>query len=95
MYVEVLTQALEIWEPDLDDDALVKHVRKCRDELPIRDLGAGIYSAEALAAEVCYDRALVCLAARRGINVSPRSFAHPRIERDRLEVELIALGVAL
>jgi len=95
MYVEILTQALKIWEPDLDEDALISHVRQCRAELPSRDLGAGVFSAEALAAEVSYDRALVCLAARCGIDVSPRRFVHPRIERDRLELQLNALGVEL
>jgi hypothetical protein len=42
---------------------LLEHVRQCRSALLSWDLGAGVYSAEGLAVEVAYDRALVCLAA--------------------------------
>lgn len=93
MYVSILSSAMELFEPELDDDALLSHVRQCRAALPTWGLGAGRYSAEAVAAEIAYDRALVCLADRLGIDVSPRGFAHPKIERERLELELIAIGV--
>ena len=52
-------------------------------------------SETALAAEISYDRALVCLAAQCGIDVAPTNFVHPKIERDRLEFELVRLGVDL
>jgi hypothetical protein len=95
MYVTLLSGALDLWDADLDDDALLDHVRHCRAELPARDLGAGVMSGTALAAEIAYDRALVCLAAQHGIDVTPKNFAHPRIERERLEFELFRLSVDL
>jgi hypothetical protein len=95
MYVTLLSGALDLWDADLDDDALLDHVRDCRAALPARDLGAGVMSGTALAAEIGYDRALVCLAAQCGIDVTPTNFAHPRIERQRLELELARRGVDL
>jgi len=95
MYVTLLSGALDLWDADLDDDALLDHVRDCRAALPARHLGAGVMSGTALAAEISYDRALVCLAAQRGIDVTPTNFTHPRIERERLELELVGLGVDL
>ncbi len=88
MYVTLLSGALDLWDADLDDDALLDHVRDCRAALPARDLGAGAMSGTALAAEIAYDRALVCLAAQSGIDVTPTNFVHPRIERERLELEI-------
>src|SRR5271154_3046838 len=93
MYVTLLSGALDLWDTDLDDETLLDHVRDCRAALPARHLGAGVMSATTLAAELAYDRALVCLAAQRGIDVTPRNFAHPRIERERLELELARQGV--
>ena len=95
MYVTLLSGALDLWDADLDDDALLDHARDCRAALPKRNLGAGVMSGTALAAEIAYDRGLVCLAAERGIDVAPRNFAHPRIERERLEYELVRKGVDL
>ena len=95
MYVTLLSGALDLWDVDLDDDALLDHVRHCRAALPDRDLGAGVMSETALAAEISYDRALVCLAAQYGIDVTPTNFMHPRIERERLEFELFGRGVDL
>ena len=95
MYVTLLSGALDLWDVDLDDDALLDHVRECRAALPSRHPGSGVMSGTALAAEISYDRALVCLAAQYGIDVTPTNFAHPRIERERLEFELVAQGVDL
>ena len=95
MYVEILSGALDAWPDDLVDDALVEHVLSCRAVLPDRDLGAGTWSDVALVAEVSYDRALITLAASRGIDVAPTNFMHPRIERDRLETALAEVGVDL
>jgi len=66
-----------------------------RAALPAHDLGAGTWSAVALATEVAYDCALINLAAERGIDVSPHQFAHPRIARECLEGELAAYGIDL
>ncbi len=92
MYVTLLSGALDLWDTDLDDETLLDHVRNCRAALPSRDLGTGTCSATALAAEIAYDRALVCLAAQHGISVTPTNFVHPAIERDRLELELVRRG---
>jgi hypothetical protein len=93
MYVTLLSGALELFDPLLDDDALLDHVRECRAVLPAHGLGAGVWSETAVVAEIAYDRSLVCLAARRGIDVTPIKFAHPEIERERLELELERRGV--
>jgi hypothetical protein len=95
MYVQVLSGALDGWSDHLSDDALLQYVRALRAKLPVRDLGAGIWSAEALAAEVTYDCALINLAAAHGIDVSPRNFAHPKICRVRLEESITSLGIDL
>jgi hypothetical protein len=95
MYVTLLSGALDLWDADLETDALLDYVRDCRAALPDRDLGAGVMSETALAAEITYDRGLVCLAAHGGIDVDPSNFIHPRIERERLELELVRRGVDL
>ena len=74
MYVTILSGALELWDSDLADEDLVDYVRICRAALPERDLGAGVWSETALVAEISYDRALVCLAAQHGIDVTPTNF---------------------
>jgi hypothetical protein len=95
MYVTLLSGALDLFDTDLDDDALLDHVRECRAALPAHDLGAGVWSETAVVTEIAYDRSLVCLAARLGIDVTPTNFTHPKIERDRLELELERRGVDL
>jgi hypothetical protein len=95
MYVEVLSGAMDRWDTELSGDALIDYALTCRAALPARDLGAGVWSEASLVAEVAYDRALISLAAEHGIDVAPRNFVHPRIERDRLELELARRGVSL
>ena len=95
MYVEVLSGAMDRWDTELSGDALVDYLLSCRAALPAQDLGAGVLSEASLVAEVAYDRALITLAAEHGIDVAPRHFVHPRIERDRLEFELAGRGVDL
>jgi hypothetical protein len=95
MYVEVLSGAMDRWDTELSGEALVDYVLSCRAALPAQDLGAGVLSEATLVAEVVYDRALISLAAEHGIDVAPRNFVHPRIERDRLEFELARRGVYL
>jgi hypothetical protein len=95
MYVTLLTGALDRWDTIVDDATLLDYLRDCRAALPARDLGAGVMSEAGLVAEIAYDRALVCVAARNGIDVKPRNFVHPKIERDRLELELVRRGVDL
>ena len=95
MYVTLLSGALDLFDTDLDDQALLDHVRQCRAALPIRNLGAGVWSETAVVSEIAYDRSLVCLAARWGIDVTPTNFVHPRSERARLELEIERRGTDL
>ena len=95
MYVEILSGAMDGWNPELSGDALVDYVLGCRAALPAQDLGAGVWSEATFVAEVEYDRALVNLAAEYGIDVAPNYFVHPRIERERLEVALAQRGMDL
>jgi len=95
MYVEVLSGAMDGWNDELTGEALIEYVIRCRAALPARELGAGVWSETTLVAEVTYDRALISLAAQHGIDVQPTKFAHPKIERERLEVALAQLGVDL
>ena len=39
MYVSLLSGALDLWDTDLDDEALLDYVRHCRAALPAQDLG--------------------------------------------------------
>lgn len=95
MYVALLVSALEDWDEDLSDDALVDYVLNCRIEmlsaLPRR--GESTYSA--LASEIAYDRALIKLCEAHDIEVVVAEFAHPREERDHLEHELGTAGYDL
>ena len=95
MYVTLLSEALDLFDTDLDDGALLDHVRQCRAALPTHDLGARVGSETAVVTEIAYDRSLVGLAVRCGIDVTPTNFLHPKIERDRLELELQRRGVDL
>ena len=95
MYVTLLSCAMDLWDTDLDGESLLDHVCNLRAALPYPDPGAGACSAAALATEIAYDRAIVCLAAQHGIEATPQNFVHPRIERDRLELELVGRGVDL
>src|ERR1700722_12634402 len=92
MNVTLLSGALDSFDTDLDDDALLDYVRRCRAALPNHNLGAGVWSETAVVVEIAYDRSLVCLAARWGIDVTPTNFVHPKIERDRLEIEVPRRG---
>lgn len=51
-------------------------------------------SETALVAEISC-RSIFCLAAQYGIDVAPRNFVHPKIERERLELKLVRRGVEL
>ena len=96
MYIEVLCRASEGWDADdMDDDALLDHAIACRAAVPLLHYGTGAWGEASLAAEVAYDRVLISLASRHGITVSPKDFNHPRVARERLELELARRGVVV
>ena len=49
----------------------------------------------ALCRRSSYDRSLIHLASRHGVDVALGNFAHARIERERLELELASRGLDL
>ena len=98
MYVSLLSSALSSWDPDLSDDALLGEVRARR--VALRGQTSGIGNSlfpgtwlSALSKEVAYDRALLRLAARQGMDVTPDDFDRPREERERIENQLFRRGV--
>jgi hypothetical protein len=95
MYVALLLTALDNWDEDLGDDALIEYALACRAEmlsaLPRR--GESTYSA--LASEIAYDRALIKLCEAHDLEVVVADFAHPKEERALLEYELGAAGFDL
>lgn len=95
MYVEILSGAIDSWDTKLSGEDLLDYVLSCRAALPAQELGAGVWSETILVAEVAYDRALITLAAEYGIDVTPTHFAHPKIERERLELALVQRGLDL
>lgn len=95
MYVEILSGAINDWDRELSGDGLVDYVLRCRAALPARNLGAGVWSESTVVAEVLYDRALIALAVEYGVDVTPTNFAHPKIERERLELALAQRGLDL
>jgi hypothetical protein len=95
MYVKLLCGALEEWDEETSEEDLFEYTLICRAALPAHALGSGGWTQASLAAEVAYDRALICLAAVHGVDVHPRRFAHPGIERLRLESALARQGFDL
>src|ERR1700722_20256759 len=93
MYVTLLSEALDLADTDVDDDALLDHVRQCRVALPSHNLGAGVWSETAVVTEIAYDRSLFRLAARWHIEFSLTNSVPPRMERDRLDLDLQPRGV--
>jgi hypothetical protein len=95
MYVDILSGAQVGWVSDLSEDALLHYVLSCRALLSSHDPGAGGSAHASLAAAIAYDRALMNLAAARGIDASPRNFCNPPMERRRLETALAEGGIDL
>ena len=93
--IEILAEIVGADDPATDEEELLARLLASRAALPRRGLGYGVWSEEALVAEVTYDRALITFAARRGIDVAPHRFSHPQIERDLLEAALFEQGIYL
>jgi hypothetical protein len=95
MYVDLLSRAINSWESDLSNSALIDYALICRDAMSHPGIYGGSGGADVLAAEICYDRALLRLCERHAIAVDPRVFLYPAEARARLEGELAAIGVDL
>jgi hypothetical protein len=97
MYVELLTTSLDSDRAStISGDGLFETAIACRNRM----LGSRVQtgncgSAQRLAYEIAYDRALINLSAASGIDVGPERFAHPPEERTRLEQALAEEGVYL
>jgi hypothetical protein len=94
MYVDILSTALA-WRPDeLTVSELVDCAVVFRDTIDC----PGVYgrsAADALAAEIAYDRVLILLCELQGIAVDPVAFIHPHEARLCLEAHLARAGVNL
>jgi len=94
MYSDLLTQALGKGEEGhRSDDLLLADLVGSRVRLHVR--GATAPVAEALAAELSYDGALIRLCESLEVRATPEWFESPRRERARLERELLRRGILL
>jgi len=93
MYVDILSGSLDWWISDVSDDALLDYVLAARAAFAAPGTGTSAHAS--LTAQIAYDRALMHLAATRGIEVSPRNFCNAPMERLRLEAALAEHGVNL
>jgi hypothetical protein len=95
MYVDILSSALDGWDDELNGSALIGYAVACRTEIFGQRSHRGDPTSAVLAAQVAYDRALICLCTEHGIEVVRSGFAHRQEERDRLEHQLARAGVDL
>ena len=95
MYVEILSTAIAADDGYGDVPALIGRVRQTRVKLHEAGCGDPVSVYDAIAAEVAYDRALVQLCGKCGIETETACFASPTTERQRLERELAIRGIDL
>ncbi|MGH9018739.1 MAG: hypothetical protein ACRDY1_13400 [Acidimicrobiales bacterium] len=95
MYVDLLSSALGGLGDGLTGLPLIDHARRCRDALTRPAAYGARRSADVLAVEIAYDRALIRLCTLHAIAVDPRAFLFPHEARERLEAELAVQGVSL
>lgn len=95
MYVDLLTRALDDWNSDLSEEALLDYVLSCRLDMLISIPRYEHDAYGALAAELAYDRSLIKLSATKGISADVAWFFRPNEERRRLEHALTDAGVDL
>jgi hypothetical protein len=102
MYIDMLSSALEAWDLELSNGALLDHTVVCRVRMLATGTAHGATAYQALAAELAYDRALIHLCRDVGIATNPLCFDQPQAERGRLEqtlretegIDLVALSRA-
>jgi hypothetical protein len=95
MYADLLSNAIDSWQGELSGGALFDHVLACRIEMLASAPAQGENAYLSLAKEVAYDRALIRLCASHGITANAVDFAHPNVERSRLERALVDHGINL
>ena len=96
MYVDLLTRALGTDEASFrSNDSLLANLVDSRARLRGVDGGSTSSAAESLARELSYDGALIRMCEALSVPASAARFSNPTQERQRLELELAALGVAL
>jgi hypothetical protein len=94
MYVDLLTRALGTdGAGSRSKDLLLADLVDSRARL--RGVGGGstTSAAESLARELSYDGALIRMCEALSVPASPAGFTNPTQERERLELELTALGL--
>ena len=65
MYVNLLSGALDLWNPEVDDEALLDHGRDCCAALPTLGTSAPAPIHQGpLAAAISYERRRGCIAAQ-------------------------------
>jgi hypothetical protein len=96
MYVDLLTRALGTGEASIrSNDLLLANLVDSRARLRDVDGGSTNSAAESLARELSYDGALIRMCEALSVPASAARFSNPPQERQRLELELAALGVSL
>lgn len=93
MYSDLLTRALGQAEGGHRSDLLLADVVDSR--VRLHSTGAASPVAEALARELSYDGALIRLCESLEVRATPQWFDSPRLERARLERELLRRGILL
>jgi hypothetical protein len=94
MYVDILSTALASSPDGLTVTELVDYAIVFRDAVDAPGT-YGVSAADALAAEIGYDRVLIRLCELHGIDVDPVAFIHPHEARLCLEAHLEGVGVRL
>jgi hypothetical protein len=94
MYVDLLTRALGTDEAgSRSNDLLLADLVDSRARLRGVNGGSTPSAAESLARELSYDGALIRLCEALAVPASASRFSNPPQERQRLELELAALGL--
>lgn len=95
IYADLLTNALASWGGELSGGALFDHFIACRIEMLGSARAPGENAYLTLAKDIAYDRALIKICAKNGIDARAVNFAHPSGERGRLERALFDHGINL
>src|SRR3984957_15404693 len=96
MYVDLLIRALGTDEAgSKSNDLLLADLVDSRARLRDVNGGSASSAAESLAREISYDGALIRLCGALAVPAPPSRFGNPPQERQRLELELTALGLPL